>query len=138
MYNILCDSVGLAPMANNGTLRLPLSPVGLHDIDSEGSGIETPPDPVDVSTYTSSDAAYTSPSSVESTVEPSAALSQPAASPSSTTTTHTVLPPPDPTPPDAIGDEDDDDENFTQTHSVWDWLTDKIGDLWDKITGSSG
>ncbi len=37
-------------MPNNGTLRLPLSPIGLHDPDSEGSGAETPPDPVDVST----------------------------------------------------------------------------------------
>jgi len=41
-------------MPNNGTLRLPLSPIGLHDPDSEGSGVETPPDPVEFSTYTSS------------------------------------------------------------------------------------
>ncbi|KAI0390645.1 Phosphodiest-domain-containing protein [Xylariaceae sp. FL0594] len=30
VYNILCDSIGLEPMPNNGTLRLPLKVVGLH------------------------------------------------------------------------------------------------------------
>jgi len=30
VYNILCDSLGIEPKPNNGTLRLPLKPVGLH------------------------------------------------------------------------------------------------------------
>jgi hypothetical protein len=30
VYNILCDSLGVVPQPNNGTLRLPLKPVGLH------------------------------------------------------------------------------------------------------------
>ena len=30
VYNIVCDSVGVQPRPNNGTLRLPLKPVGLH------------------------------------------------------------------------------------------------------------
>ena len=30
VYNILCDSIGIEPKPNNGTLRLPLKPVGLH------------------------------------------------------------------------------------------------------------
>ena len=30
MYNILCDSVGITPLPNNGTLHLPLAPVGVH------------------------------------------------------------------------------------------------------------
>ncbi|KAL9103523.1 MAG: hypothetical protein Q9163_001441 [Psora crenata] len=34
VYNILCDSLGIEPKPNNGTLRLPLRPVGLH---SDGS-----------------------------------------------------------------------------------------------------
>lgn len=41
---MLCDSVGITPVPNNGTLRLPLKPIGLHD-DSGASGIETPADP---------------------------------------------------------------------------------------------
>ena len=30
VYNIICDSLGIEPKPNNGTLRLPLKPVGLH------------------------------------------------------------------------------------------------------------
>ncbi len=30
MYNIVCDSLGIEPQANNGTLRLPLKPGGVH------------------------------------------------------------------------------------------------------------
>lgn len=30
VYNIVCDSLGIEPKPNNGTLRLPLKPVGLH------------------------------------------------------------------------------------------------------------
>ena len=30
VYNIICDSVGITPRPNNGTLRLPLKPIGLH------------------------------------------------------------------------------------------------------------
>ena len=30
VYNIICDSFGIEPRPNNGTLRLPLQPVGLH------------------------------------------------------------------------------------------------------------
>ena len=36
VYNILCDSIGIEPKPNNGTLRLPLKPVGLHsDLSDE-------------------------------------------------------------------------------------------------------
>jgi hypothetical protein len=30
VYNIVCDSLGIAPAPNNGTVRLPLTPVGTH------------------------------------------------------------------------------------------------------------
>ena len=30
MYNIVCDSLGIEPKSNNGTLRLPLKPIGTH------------------------------------------------------------------------------------------------------------
>lgn len=30
MYNIVCDSIGIEPKPNNGTLRLPLKPIGVH------------------------------------------------------------------------------------------------------------
>ena len=33
VYNIVCDSLGIEPKPNNGTLRLPLKPIGLHSDD---------------------------------------------------------------------------------------------------------
>ncbi|KAI4242517.1 MAG: hypothetical protein LQ352_007218 [Teloschistes flavicans] len=30
VYNIVCDSIGIEPKPNNGTLRLPLKPIGVH------------------------------------------------------------------------------------------------------------
>ncbi|KUI73442.1 hypothetical protein VM1G_08953 [Cytospora mali] len=43
VYNILCDSLGLKPSPNNGTLRLPLKPVGVHD-EVSARGVCTTPD----------------------------------------------------------------------------------------------
>ncbi|EMC93510.1 hypothetical protein BAUCODRAFT_113907 [Baudoinia panamericana UAMH 10762] len=46
VYNIVCDSVGIEPAANNGTLRLPLPTDGVHDfVGLEGE--EMPYDPQD-------------------------------------------------------------------------------------------
>jgi predicted AlkP superfamily pyrophosphatase or phosphodiesterase len=44
VYNIICDSIGVKPVANNGTLRLPLKPVGLHS-DEDASPPNAPADP---------------------------------------------------------------------------------------------
>lgn len=41
MYNIVCDSLNLIPQPNNGTLRLPLKPVGVHSPET------TPEEPLD-------------------------------------------------------------------------------------------
>lgn len=39
VYNIVCDSLGIEPRPNNGTLRLPLKPVGVHGSeDATGGG----------------------------------------------------------------------------------------------------
>ena len=45
VYNIVCDSLGIKPHPNNGTLRLPLQTVGLHS-DTDAPNLDTPPDPV--------------------------------------------------------------------------------------------
>lgn len=42
VYNIICDSLGISPKPNNGTLRLPLKPVGLHTPETS---VEDPSDP---------------------------------------------------------------------------------------------
>ncbi|KAH0536002.1 hypothetical protein FGG08_007101 [Glutinoglossum americanum] len=44
VYNIVCDSLFITPRPNNGTLRLPLKPIGLHS-DPDSLPLETPPDP---------------------------------------------------------------------------------------------
>ncbi len=40
---MLCDSVGITPKPNNGTLRLPLKPIGIH---ADEDNVEEPQDPV--------------------------------------------------------------------------------------------
>jgi len=46
VYNIVCDSLGVVPQPNNGTLRLPFQPEGLHN-DTDAPTLETPADPID-------------------------------------------------------------------------------------------
>ena len=54
VYNIVCDSLGIEPKLNNGTLRLPLKPIGLHS-DKPASSEEDPQDlPADISHNNSS------------------------------------------------------------------------------------
>lgn len=43
IYNIVCDSLNLVPKPNNGTLRLPLKPVGIH---SPETTVEEVVDPI--------------------------------------------------------------------------------------------
>lgn len=43
VYNVVCDSLGIEPKPNNGTLRLPLKPIGVHS-DQPASIDENPED----------------------------------------------------------------------------------------------
>lgn len=43
VYNIVCDSLGIMPKPNNGTLRLPLKPVGIHSEAPPGDIPDDPP-----------------------------------------------------------------------------------------------
>ncbi|KAH7310972.1 alkaline-phosphatase-like protein [Rhexocercosporidium sp. MPI-PUGE-AT-0058] len=42
VYNIICDSLNIVPKPNNGTIRLPLKPVGTHTPETS---LEEPSDP---------------------------------------------------------------------------------------------
>lgn len=44
VYNIICDSLDITPRPNNGTVRLPLAPIGLHS-DDDAPQDEVPADP---------------------------------------------------------------------------------------------
>ncbi|KAL4927065.1 alkaline phosphatase family protein [Aspergillus undulatus] len=76
VYNILCDSLGIEPHPNNGTLRLPLKPSGLHS-DEDAPALDSPSDPPTTQT-----AAGTAPGSTAVTA-PSASAS-PSAKPHET------------------------------------------------------
>ncbi|KAJ5081211.1 pyrophosphatase/phosphodiesterase [Penicillium angulare] len=60
VYNILCDSLGIDPLPNNGTLRLPLNPVGLHS-DEDTPSLEQPADPPHSTSTTPAPSQPTSP-----------------------------------------------------------------------------
>ncbi|KAJ5937520.1 pyrophosphatase/phosphodiesterase [Penicillium verhagenii] len=51
VYNIVCDSLGIEPLPNNGTLRLPLHPIGLHS-DENALPVERPSDPPEAASPT--------------------------------------------------------------------------------------
>jgi len=121
LYNIICDSIGLSPAPNNGTLRLPLKPVGLHN-DEEDTNNETPSDPVGTHSLSSAPpiaatmsaviASLSSLAASASGLEGTTALLEETASPSSE-------PSPTPTsaPPAA---------SSKPAHKHWwDWFTDK-------------
>merc|ERR1712000_302018 len=137
VYNMLCDSVGIQPKPNNGTLRLPLKPVGTHKPEDTP---EVPEDPVPQT-----------PTAAEATEQPRPTVPGEAS--------------PSPSPSDQEGDggegghEEEEGEDKTDNkdgdtsndqdkdtdgsekeedgiQGLWHWFTDKVGDVWDSITGS--
>lgn len=104
LYNIICDSVGIQPASNNGTLRLPLTPIGLHT-DPNTPSDETPADPVDASTPTSNTAI------ANTAVSSSISMASASASSSKTASPTSSAPPVESSKP---ADE-----------SWWEWLTHK-------------
>ncbi|KAK9420944.1 putative Pyrophosphatase/phosphodiesterase [Seiridium unicorne] len=134
VYNILCDSVGMKPIPNNGTLRLPLKTVGLHDSETL---LEEPADPVPTATAEDVATGVMSISPVETSS---------AADPNEQPPTAVGVDPVDPlkepeTNPaeDNDGGSEEGDEQpkeFKSWQDYWDWLTGKVDDLWHKITSS--
>ncbi|KAM6482928.1 Phosphodiest-domain-containing protein [Trichoderma sp. SZMC 28011] len=159
VYNLLCDSLGLKPKPNNGTLRLPLKPIGTHKAEDEP---EVPVDPVTsysvVSTSTSTSTTSSQPVKTQDIQRPSvppeptsssSALSSSSTSSlssttstsvkSHTTTSEAVATPTEKPSDDNKGDEDDDDnEGSGGLKGIWDWLSNEIDKVWHKITDGSG
>ncbi|RAR15027.1 Phosphodiest-domain-containing protein [Stemphylium lycopersici] len=160
IYNIICDSINVKPAPNNGTLRLPLKPVGLHNDDTdEASEAEEEEDPVSSYTLTSTSAstsiATSLPSSsplppdsnlasMSSTLD---SLSSIAASASGLEDTAPTLedPPSRPTPPsssdgsgkDELKDKDKGggDDEAEEEESWWEWMTHKADGVKDWVDG---
>lgn len=119
VYNLLCDSLEIEPRPNNGTLRLPLKPIGLHS-DPEALPLEDPHDPP--ATGVSIPANTPSPATEESPP------------PSNPTASHTTSTPPTP------ADEDDAKEtpDKDQVSSLLDDIFDTIGSFKDWVSGIFG
>ncbi|KAJ0164186.1 putative pyrophosphatase/phosphodiesterase [Colletotrichum tanaceti] len=134
VYNILCDSVGLIPEPNNGTIRLPLRPVGTHK--SEDTPAE-PEDPVPPYTTTASQTTASAQSTAAHTSTPEKSIQvDPTPQPSSTEA---------PTEDKQGGDDGEESQGAEEDAvqkgkaamiGIWDWVKDKFGKVWDKISGS--
>ena len=116
LYNIICDSIGLTPAPNNGTLRLPLKPVGLHN-DEEDSTNETPSDPVGLHSLTSAPPSAATMSAVISSLSSLAASTSGLGS-ASTSATASTPPATSSKPP--------------HKH-WWDWFTDEAEKIEDWV-----
>lgn len=154
VYNMVCDSIGLEPKPNNGTLRLPLTPTGLH---STGDSTEEPADPVPPYTLTTSTVAAATAEALATTAEATAPTeptesteSQPTESElteseptesESTESVPTLTTSTAPVSTDSATPTPDDDSNAlnrfkSAAHDFWNWLTDSVDKAWDKVTGS--
>ncbi|CAK7563172.1 MAG: hypothetical protein SEPTF4163_001032 [Sporothrix epigloea] len=166
VYNMICDSIGIDPKPNNGTLRLPLNPTGLHNTVP----IEEPADPVPAYTKESTvmlidtqttkaatvgvDPVGTKPT-ILSTFMPTATVgvdpvvvSNPASKATASTlpsSSSSLVSQPSPSPTsgsDKGNGNDDNDKNPLNkvagaASDLWSWLTDKIGEAWDKLKSST-
>ncbi|OJD27952.1 hypothetical protein ACJ73_00642 [Blastomyces percursus] len=110
VYNIVCDSLEIEPHSNNGTLRLPLNPMGLHSPE-DSPGAETPDDPP-IST-SPSNAAITSKPYIDAPKQPPVTISADAPGPTST----------------SKNGGKDSDASSKSSPSLWDKLLDKIDQL---------
>lgn len=139
LYNLLCDSVGIIPQPNNGTLRLPLKPIGTH---TEEIVQVQDPLPTEVVVTESPLSSATAQPTNTSTAE---------ASPASTPATETEAPPAEESPQPETGSGDDDGEEKVgdaqdpgllgslvgAVGDAWDWITGHAGKVWNDIVGGS-
>ncbi|KAI0411862.1 alkaline-phosphatase-like protein [Xylaria grammica] len=146
VYNILCDSIGMKPVPNNGTLRLPLKVIGLHN---EEEVLEQPEDPVPTST--SEDAAtgmmsilpISTPSSTTQPTASSVVEDEPKRP------TRPAKPEKSKEPEQSEGSQQEDTSEEAESHddsksSSWwdpfketfDWVKDKFNDFVDKVTSA--
>ncbi|KAG9954801.1 Phosphodiest-domain-containing protein, partial [Aureobasidium melanogenum] len=136
VYNLVCDSVGISPKPNNGTLRLPLKPVGLHDSMPPQ---EIPEDlPEDVVSSGGSDeltsASQASTASIAASPEIAETTSTPTQASRPTIATTDAATPTRPVIHDDVSQEDE-DQNGKDTNLWWDWVKGKLDGAKDWATG---
>lgn len=65
----MCDSLGIEPKPNNGTLRLPLKPIGLHSDEPTSSEQDHPDLPADTTSIEDSTTETNAPKLAEAPIE---------------------------------------------------------------------
>ncbi|KAI1080459.1 Phosphodiest-domain-containing protein [Whalleya microplaca] len=143
VYNILCDSVGMKAMPNNGTLHLPLEPVGLHDPETV---LEEPADPVPTEAEEDPATEYVSIFPIKTSSKPEATPPPVAVDPvddkPESTSPPTAADPVDEKPeepaPSGGGGEKSGASWWQKVQDSLDWVEGKIGEFINKFTGSGG
>lgn len=135
VYNLVCDSVGVAPKPNNGTLRLPLKPIGMHDSmppsDIPEDLPEDPPSSANSGELTSTVQASASTAASTEAAETTSSLTQ-ASRPTIVATDAPV--PTRPVIHDGMSQEDEDNSG-KDTNLWWDWVMGKLDGAKDWATG---
>uniref|UniRef100_A0A8H7NL24 Uncharacterized protein n=1 Tax=Bionectria ochroleuca TaxID=29856 RepID=A0A8H7NL24_BIOOC len=124
VYNMLCDSLGLEPAPNNGTLRLPLKTVGIHKPE------DTPEVPQDPVTTTKAPEKPTTSAKPQPTTTTASGSKEDSKKPD-----HPGEGGGDKPSHDDGGDKDE-GEDDSSGNGLWSWIKHKVGSIWHKITGS--
>ncbi|KAI1488935.1 ectonucleotide pyrophosphatase/phosphodiesterase family member 1 [Biscogniauxia mediterranea] len=133
VYNILCDSVGIEPMPNNGTLRLPLQVVGLHDPETV---FEEPEDPVPVSSVTATSDDQTA--GMISILPVATSSPSQESSPSEEPSPIVEVDPVDEKPDDSDSDDESNSGSWWDNiQNTIDWVKNKLDGFIDKLTSTS-
>ncbi|CAI4210779.1 unnamed protein product [Parascedosporium putredinis] len=131
VYNMLCDSLGLVPAPNNGTLRLPLTPIGLHS----GQDFSEPLQDPEITPL---------PEATKSIGIDTVSVAVPTTASLDNAKSSDVTPVP--SQPSSSGDgedttEEEDEEEISKAEAaikdLWDWFKAKIDQVWNKVSGSS-
>jgi hypothetical protein len=136
VYNLVCDSVGIVPKPNNGTLRLPLKPIGLHDSmppkEIPEDMLEDPSSIGGSDKLTSTGLIATASAEASSEVMESISSLTQASRPTIVATDAPV--PTRPVIHDDVSQEDE-DKNGKDTNLWWDWVKGKLDGAKDWASG---
>jgi hypothetical protein len=129
VYNIVCDSLGIEPVPNNGTLRLPLKPIGLHS-DAGAPALDTPPDLPEQAVGHATASAGAEKAAASSTVATTSAAAAYGVQTS----------PPQPERRPGVENDGgfDDDGDDGQSYTIWEWLRESLDEIKSRIKGVFG
>lgn len=140
VYNIVCDSLHIEPVPNNGTLRLPLKPIGLHS-DAGAPVLDTPPDlPEHGVGHLSAVLPSTAKTATTATTATTAATAATAKTATTAAAYGVQTSPPQPDRHPGVDDEAGgfDDDDGPQSKSIWEWLRESLEEVKSRIKGMFG